>query len=93
MKKTLSLVLALVMLLSLAIPTALADEAKPFEGLEFSLLCTNWSPYSTETHLLGAIEEATGAKINVEWALKSDFDTRVNTVLASGDIPDVIVDE
>ena len=89
MKKLLSLLLAAMLLVSVSAIAAAED--KPLAGLEFSILCTTWSPYSTETTLIPAIEEATGAKINVEWALKTDFDTRVNAVLASNEIPDVIM--
>lgn len=90
MKKNLILLLVAIMLSTMLVIGEAAED-KPLAGLEFSILCTSWSPYSTETTLIPAIEEATGAKINVEWALKTDFDTRVNTVLASNDIPDVIM--
>ena len=33
----------------------------------------------------------TNSTIDVEWALTTDFDTKVNTLLASGDLPDVIM--
>ena len=90
MKKILVILLLAVMILPMGL-TAMAEENKPFAGLEFSILSTTWSPYTTENTLIPYIEEATGAKINVEWALKTDFDTRVNTVLAGNDIPDVIM--
>ena len=90
MKKILVILLLAVMILPMGL-TAVAEENKPFAGLEFSILSTTWSPYTTENTLIPYIEEATGAKINVEWALKTDFDTRVNTVLAGSDIPDVIM--
>ncbi len=88
MKKVLASLLAL--LLTLSGVAALAEGKLFEEPLEISILGTTWSPYSTETTLIPYIEEATGAKITVEWAAREDFATKVNALLATGNLPDVI---
>lgn len=91
MKRIVSFVLATLMLFVL-VGTGQAESTKLFDKqLEFSVLCTTWSPYSTETTLIPFIEEATNTKINIEWAAREDFDTKVNAMLATGKLPDVII--
>ncbi len=87
------LVLFLAMSLLLGMASAAAGEEAPLfeETLEISILAQTWSPYSTETTLIPEIEKATNTKITIEWAPRQDFDTRVNALLATGDLPDVII--
>lgn len=90
-KRLLALFLAMLLPLG-AMATASGEKAPLFaETLEISILAQTWSPYSTETTLIPEIEKATNTKITVEWAPRQDFDTRVNALLATGDLPDVII--
>ena len=59
--------------------------------LEFSMLSTIWSPFDAEHTLLEEVMKATHTKVNMEWSPVQDFDTKVNTLLSSGKLPDVIL--
>jgi len=91
-KRLLALTLALMLVLSVS-GTAMAQEKAPLfaQTLEISILAQTWSPYSTDTNLIAEIEKATNTKISIEWAAREDFGTKANAVLATGDLPDVII--
>lgn len=90
-KRLLVLFLALSLVFTM-VSAAAGEEAPLFaETLEISILAQTWSPYSTETTLIPEIEKATNTKLTIEWAPRQDFDTRVNALLATGDLPDVII--
>ncbi len=88
--KKLCLLMTLVLLCT-ALPLGSLTAAAEQE--ELNILCTIWSPYSQENNFIAQIEEATGVKINMEYALSSDFSTRLNSVLAEGidKLPDMII--
>lgn len=91
MKRIITLLLLTLLLMNLA-GLSYAQSDKLFdETLEFSILSTIWSPYSTETNLIASIEEATNTKIDIEWAPREDFGTKVNALLATAKLPDVII--
>lgn len=90
MKRRLAILLGALLLLAM-LPHAVAEEKLFTEPVEISILAVTWSPYSTETTLIPYIEEATGAKLNMEWAAREDFDTKVNALLATGKLPDMII--
>lgn len=86
MKKTLSLVLALVMLLSLYPLIVAADD-----DYDFTIMTSYWTPFDPENNLVKYVEEATGIKVKIDYQLSSDYATKVNSVLMGGNIPDVII--
>ena len=86
MKKTLSLFLAVLMVCAMIPAISLADEPT-----HISILCATWSPYDPdETSVWDELAARTGIVIDWQWAPSADFDTKVNTVLAGNDIPDII---
>jgi putative aldouronate transport system substrate-binding protein len=91
MKRTISLILALILALGVACGAFAEGDTLFDETVEISILCTTWSPYSTETTLVDEIEKLTNTKLNIEWAAKEDFGTKVNSLMATGDLPDVII--
>lgn len=87
MKKTTALLLALVMAIALTPFTALAAE----EVTTIRVLAKTWSPYNPdETSIWDELAARTGVKIEWTWAPNSNYDEKVNTILASGDLPDAI---
>lgn len=93
MKKTLSMVLALAMAASataLPVTGALADAASTEEA-SFTVLAKTWSPYNPdETSIWDELAKRTGIRMNFIWAPNSNYDEKVNTILASDDLPDAI---
>lgn len=97
MKKLLSLVAALSLLLSLALTTAPALAAdEPF-------VITIMAPFYNEAPPKGstlaegktqpalkALEEATGVSLDITWTPQGDYATKFNTVMAGSDLPMVI---
>lgn len=86
--KKLSLLLTLVLLCTMLPIGSLTASA---EEEEINILCSIWSPYSQEVNFIQQISEATGVKINMEYALSSDFNVRLNSVLADRKLPDMII--
>ena len=57
----------------------------------FSFLGQTWAPYSPDqVDIWNELERRTGTRIDFIWAPLAEYDQRVNVVLASGDLPDVI---
>lgn len=87
MKKTLAMLLALVMIAALLPLTGVMAE----EEASFTVLAKTWSPYNPdETSIWDELAARTGIRMNFIWAPNSNYDEKVNTVLASGDVPDAI---
>lgn len=87
MKRTrlMALVMAAVMALAIALP-ALADEAVP----EVTLYLTfSGTTANADNPVLDAIEEATGVRLNVIQAAPGDEETKLNTMIASHELPDL----
>ena len=87
MKRTrlMALVMAAVMALAIALP-ALADEAVP----EVTLYLTfSGTTANADNPVLDAIEEATGVRLNVIQAAPGDEETKLNTMIASRELPDL----
>lgn len=64
----------------------------PFaETFAFSILSTIWSPYDAESTLISDIMRLTNSDIKMEWAPTQDFGTKVNTLLSSNTLPDIIM--
>ena len=87
MKRTrlMALVMAAVMALAIALP-ALADEAVP----EVTLYLTfSGTTANADNPVLDAIEEATGVRLNVIQAASGDEETKLNTMIASRELPDL----
>ena len=81
-----ALVLALALVISL-VPSMAAAEDMP----SFTVLAKTWSPYNPEEmRLWDALAEKTGIRMNFIWAPNSNYDEKVNTVLASNDVPDAV---
>lgn len=86
MKKLLCIVLCLVMCLGLSAPAALAEDAP----LTIDMIIPLYSDApSLDDAFWTAWQELCGAKLNVEWVPSSDFHTKYNLKLSSGDIPEV----
>jgi len=87
MKKTLSLILALSMLLTLCpLIAASADD-----DCDFTIMTSYWKPFDPDNNLVKYVEEATGIKVKIDYQLSSDYATKVNSVLMGTNIPDVII--
>lgn len=87
MKKTLSLVLVLTMMLSLFSFTTASAEAP----VEINILAQIWTPYEEEQRdVFAKLEEACNVKLNIEWAPKDGFSERVYSTIATGKLPDLI---
>lgn len=88
MKRTIALLLALVVLAALSPLSAVAAEK---EITTIRVLAQTRSPYNPEeTSIWDELAARTGVKIEWIWAPSSNYDEKVNTVLASGDLPDAI---
>ncbi len=86
MKKAITLLLALVLLTALVPISASADDVTTI-----TILAKTWSPYNPEeTSIWDELAARTGVKIEWIWAPNSNYDEKVNTILASGDLPDAI---
>ncbi len=67
------------------------EDVIPFdETFKFSYLTSVWDPYSADENLISDMEKATNVKINIEYAPVDNYETRINTVIASNKIPDAI---
>lgn len=90
MKRTLSLILTLVLVLGFT-AGALAEKQEPFDNpFEFSYLTQIWEPFSADKNLISYYEKAMNVKMNVEWSPVDNYSTRVLTSLADN-IPDAIM--
>ncbi len=66
-------------------------EAPDLSGLEINFLGDTRSPYDPkQTMIWDELKARTGAKLNFNWVAKSNYKDKVSTILASGDLPDVI---
>ena len=87
MKKLLALVLALVMLTALVPFSAMAEEVTTIK-----VLAKTWTPYNPEeTAIWDELAARTGVKLEFIWTPNTNYEEKVNTVLASGDLPDAIM--
>lgn len=85
MKKAISLLLALVLMAALVPFGALAEGVTTIK-----VLAKTWTPYNPEeTSIWDELAARTGVKIEWIWAPESNYDEKVNTVLAS-ELPDAI---
>jgi len=97
MKKLLSLAMALAMLLTVLVLPASAEESLYPE--ELSIFCKLNEHLSKvgiqnlgETYMFQEIEKMTGTKINwIHPAAGSDVDAQINLMVASDDLPDLII--
>lgn len=86
MKKFLSLLLAAILVCAMLPSIALAADEEVI-----TILAATWSPYNPEeTSVWDELAARTGVRIEWQWAPNSNYDEKVNTVLASTSIPDVI---
>ncbi|HQO56425.1 MAG TPA: extracellular solute-binding protein [Clostridia bacterium] len=86
MKKFLSLLLVVAMLLPLLCVSAVAEEP-----VEIKILAQIWAPYKEEQmDIFREIEKACNVKFTIEWAPRDGFNERVYSTLASGQLPDLI---
>ena len=95
MKKTLSLLLSLVMLLSIG--SALADKSPNLyfeKELSITGMGIHFNNYPTEfdgTYFFPSILERTNARVQIDWRVIDNYATQVATTLASGKLPDIMV--
>ncbi len=110
MKRTLALLLTLVMMLGVVsaladdppLKQALIDAAKELQpseelyfenGLNITAVGQIFNNYPTEfdgCYLWPAIEKLTNVHIEVDWRVEDNYATQIGTVLASGNLPDLI---
>lgn len=95
MKKVLALVLTLMVVFSSTAVLAEKSDLLYFEdGLEISGMGIHFNNYLTgfdETYFFPTILERTGARIDIDWRVATDYGTQVATTLASGNLPDILV--
>ncbi len=92
MKRTLSTLLSIALALTLLCGVASHAQSVPFDQtLTFSYLTKMWEPFKTDVNLIPAIEEATNSKIEIEYAPVDNYETRINTMLASSNLSDAIM--
>ena len=82
MKKLLSLLLAAVMLMSFA--SALADEAKPYEGETIRIIFGNHDWTDATKDLVAEFTEKTGIKVVSESYPEDQLNQKITVELASG---------
>ena len=72
--------------------TASADNEVPnLSGLEFKFFGQTRSPYDPDQKIIwDELEKRTGAKVTYQWVAQSDYKTKLNSILAGTDLPDVI---
>ena len=98
-KKLLTLVTALAMLLTMMSMPALAEESEyPDELTVFCSLSEHVSKLGVqtlgETYYMQEMERITGTKVNwIHPAAGSDAQAQINLMVASGDLPDLIVNQ
>lgn len=98
-KKLLTLVTALAMLLTMMSVPALAEESEyPDELTVFCSLSEHVSKLGVqtlgETYYMQEMERITGTKVNwIHPAAGSDAQAQINLMVASGDLPDLIVNQ
>ena len=83
MKRTLMLLLAVVMLLSLTATPALAD-AKPFDGITLRFVAVNHSWTNAMADTIAEFEEETGARVEVEGYSEDNLLSKLNVEFAAG---------
>lgn len=87
MKKLIALLLAMVLLTALVPFGAMAEEMTTIK-----VLAKTWTPYNPEeTSIWDELAARTGVKIDFIWTPNTNYEEKVNTVLASGDLPDAIM--
>lgn len=86
MKRCMAMMLALLMIIALT--PAFGEEE---EMTTIRVLASTRSPYNPEeTSIWDELARRTGVKIEWTWAPSSNYNEKVNTILASGNIPDAI---
>lgn len=88
MKKLLCLTVALA-LLCLGLPIALAESEPPLE-IRMTVRLFDQVPDMTNQYWT-KYQEATNTKLDVEWIPDGDYATKLNLILASGELPEVLV--
>lgn len=95
MKRSLALILAAVLLLSVG--TALAQKSPNLyfdEELSIKGMGVHFNNYPTEfdgTFYFPTILERTNARVEIDWRVTDNYATQVATLLASGQLPDILV--
>ena len=95
-KKLLTLVLALAMIMTMLVMPASAESEYPEELTVFCNIVEHLTKLGVqnlnETYIFQEMERLTGTKVNwIHPAAGSDIDAQINLMVASGDIPDIIV--
>lgn len=96
MKKLLTLVLALAMVMTMFVMPVAAESEYPDELTVFCGLSEHISKVGVqnlnETYIFQEVERITGTKVNfIHPAAGSDVPAQINLMVASGDLPDIIV--
>ena len=96
MKKLLTLVLALAMVMTMFVMPVAAESEYPDELTVFCGLSEHISKVGVqnlnEAYIFQEVERITGTKVNfIHPAAGSDVPAQINLMVASGDLPDIIV--
>ena len=83
--------LGLLMVLLLTALTVLGPAAAVAdEGLEIQLMAALYSPVDMENAFWTTLQEKLDTKLNIEWVPSTEYETKMELLLASGDIPEMM---
>jgi putative aldouronate transport system substrate-binding protein len=70
--------------------TSLQNNSRPFS---ITIMTTSFtkSPAGSESPVVKAIEDFTGTRLNFQWVSNSSYEVQMNLILASGNLPDVML--
>ena len=88
MKKTLSLVLALLMLLTMVPTMAMADEP-----IVITWLMQGDNNVAEDNEMIQYLNQKLGIDLRITYVSKTDYDTKLNTLIAGDQLPDIFKTE
>ncbi|MBQ8081715.1 MAG: extracellular solute-binding protein [Clostridia bacterium] len=89
MKKLIAMMLTVMMLASLGAAFAEGKTWTDDETIELTILCKTDNIPNENNMVLEKLREVTGVKLNIIPALTADYTTKLNAMIAAGDVPDI----
>lgn len=73
-----------------SIRSSLQNNTEPFH-ISIMTTCFTKNPATSDSPVVKAIEDFTGTRLNIQWVSNSSYEDQMNLILASGNLPDVIL--
>lgn len=89
MKKLLAIILTVTMMLSLSSSLAEGKTWTNDENSELTILCITDNIPNENNMVLEKLRELTGVKLNIIAVMGEDYPTKLNAMIAAGDVPDI----